>query len=131
MVRYYYSFTIFYRLPLIGSFQYLYKKSKMKFSGRVCVCGAGTMGRGIAQVSAQSGFTTILYEPNEQVLRSAESGIFDQLEVLVKKGKMDQTKMETVRANLSFTNRLEDCRADLFIEAIIEDASVKIVFSIA
>jgi UDP-N-acetyl-D-mannosaminuronate dehydrogenase len=36
----------------------------------ICICGAGTMGSGIAQVAAQSGFATILFDVNETVLDS-------------------------------------------------------------
>ena len=42
---------------------------------KICICGAGTMGNGIAQVSAMSGFYTILYELNEVVLEKAKSTI--------------------------------------------------------
>ena len=34
----------------------------------ICICGAGTMGSGIAQVSAQSGYYTILFDVNESIL---------------------------------------------------------------
>ena len=41
----------------------------------ICVCGAGTMGSGIAQAAAQAGFATILYELNTVVLEKAQAGI--------------------------------------------------------
>ena len=41
----------------------------------ICVCGAGTMGSGIAQVSAQAGYDTILYELNASALEKAKGYI--------------------------------------------------------
>ncbi len=40
----------------------------------IIICGAGTMGSGIAQVSAQSGFYTILYDLNPAMLEKAKKG---------------------------------------------------------
>ena len=41
----------------------------------VCICGAGTMGSGIAQAAAASGFYTILYELNDTVLEKAKASV--------------------------------------------------------
>ena len=41
----------------------------------ICVIGAGTMGSGIAQIAAQHGFYTLLYDINEQVLEKAKGTI--------------------------------------------------------
>jgi 3-hydroxybutyryl-CoA dehydrogenase len=38
----------------------------------ICICGAGTMGSGIAQAAAASGFYAILYELNDAVLEKAK-----------------------------------------------------------
>ena len=38
----------------------------------ICVCGAGTMGSGIAQAAAQSGFYTLVYELNPAVLETSK-----------------------------------------------------------
>ena len=54
----------------------------------ICVCGAGTMGRGIAQAAAQAGFATTLFELNATVLENARSGIEKSLEQLTTKGKI-------------------------------------------
>ncbi len=92
----------------------------------VCICGAGTMGSGIAQVAASSGFYTILYELNDVVLEKAKASIEATLQVLVGKNKITaKTKEETLN-NLKFTNDLHDCLADVIIEAIIEKPEVKI-----
>ena len=93
---------------------------------KICVCGAGTMGRGIAQTAAQNGFDTILYDVQQPIIDQAINNIHQNLQLLVEKGKMDpQEKSETL-SRLKFTTRIEDCKAELIIEAIIENSEVKI-----
>jgi len=92
----------------------------------ICVCGAGTMGSGIAQVAAQSGFTTILYELDKEVLEKAKNAVEKSLSVLAGKGKITDADKEKTFQRIHFTNNLDDCRADLFIEAIIEKPGAKI-----
>jgi 3-hydroxybutyryl-CoA dehydrogenase len=92
----------------------------------ICVCGAGTMGSGIAQTAAQAGFYTLLYEPNADVLEKAKSGIEKNLQYLVEKGKMSAGEKEKVLQLIQFTDDLQTCLADVFIEAIIEKPAIKI-----
>jgi 3-hydroxybutyryl-CoA dehydrogenase len=93
---------------------------------RICVCGAGTMGSGIAQAAAQAGFYTLLYELNIDILDKAKSGIEKNLESLVAKGKMAEGEKEKVLQRIQFTDDLQTCLADVFIEAIIEKPAIKI-----
>jgi len=92
----------------------------------ICVCGAGTMGSGIAQAAAQSGFHTILYELNESVLEKAKKSIQQNLASLVAKGKITTDWMQGVMGRIRFTNDLQDCLADIIIEAIVEKPELKI-----
>jgi 3-hydroxybutyryl-CoA dehydrogenase len=92
----------------------------------ICVCGAGTMGSGIAQAAAQAGFATILYEVNESVLEKAKSAINRNLQSLVDKGKMTSEQKEQVYGLIRFTDDLQTCLADVFIEAIVEKPELKI-----
>jgi 3-hydroxybutyryl-CoA dehydrogenase len=92
----------------------------------ICICGAGTMGSGIAQASASSGFYTILYELNEKVLENAKDVIEKNLQTLVEKGKITAEIKNNTFNNLRFTNNLSDCLADVIIEAIIEKSEAKI-----
>jgi 3-hydroxybutyryl-CoA dehydrogenase len=92
----------------------------------ICVCGAGTMGSGIAQVAAQAGYYTILYELNETVLEKAKAGIIKNLQFLVDKNKITAEEKDTIYQRIVFTNDLQICLADLFIEAIIEKPEIKI-----
>ena len=62
----------------------------------ICVCGAGTMGSGIAQVCAQSGFHTILFDLNPQVLDLAKGNIEKSLQSLVEKNKISEEEKEKI-----------------------------------
>ena len=92
----------------------------------ICICGAGTMGSGIAQVAASSGFYTILYELNDAVLEKAKTSIEQNLQLLIEKGKVTTKEKEETQNNLRFTNNLHDCLGDVIIEAIIEKPEAKI-----
>ncbi|HET6993675.1 MAG TPA: 3-hydroxyacyl-CoA dehydrogenase NAD-binding domain-containing protein [Chitinophagaceae bacterium] len=93
---------------------------------KICVCGAGTMGNGIAQVSAQAGFDTVLYELNPSVLEKARLAIEKNLGSLVEKGKLGASEKEAITRRIQFTNDIQECRAEIVIEAIIEKPEAKI-----
>lgn len=92
----------------------------------ICICGAGTMGSGIAQAAASSGFKTILYELNDAVLEKAKASIEVSLQILIDKNKINTEAKQQTQNNLKFTNDLHDCVADVIIEAIIEKSEAKI-----
>ena len=92
----------------------------------ICICGAGTMGSGIAQAAAASGFYAILYDLNDAVLEKAQASIEKNLQSLVEKRKITGNAKDETLNNLKFTNHLHDCLADVIIEAIIEKPEAKI-----
>ena len=92
----------------------------------ICVCGAGTMGSGIAQAAAQAGLATILFEVNPAVLQKAQSGIDRNLQSLVEKGKITAYQKVQTYGLIRFTDDLQTCLADVFIEAIVEKPELKI-----
>lgn len=92
----------------------------------ICVCGAGTMGSGIAQAAAQSGFYTLLYELNPAVLEKARTSIEKNLQALVEKGKITTEEKTKIQKRIHFTDDIQTCLADVFIEAIIEKPDIKI-----
>lgn len=92
----------------------------------VCVCGAGTMGSGIAQAAAQAGFYTILFDLNDTILNKAEEAIEKNLAMLVEKNKITAADKEAVQKRLNYTNDIHTCLADIFIEAIIEKTEAKV-----
>ncbi|MBK6937271.1 MAG: 3-hydroxybutyryl-CoA dehydrogenase [Chitinophagaceae bacterium] len=92
----------------------------------ICVCGAGTMGSGIAQAAAQAGFYTILFELNPGVLDKTKSDIGTSLSSLAEKGKITSAEKEQVLNRIQFTGDIHSCLANVFIEAIIEKPEAKI-----
>jgi 3-hydroxybutyryl-CoA dehydrogenase len=92
----------------------------------ICVCGAGTMGSGIAQVSAQSGFQTILYDLNSVILEKAFGAIEKSMQSLVDREKLLPSEKDAASQRIKFTSSLQDCTADIFIEAIAEKTELKI-----
>jgi len=98
----------------------------MNHSAIICVCGAGTMGIGIAQVCAQSGFDTVLFEVNENVLLQSKLAMFESFELLFQKGRISASDKELISKRLKFTSTKADCKADIIIEAIIEEKEAKI-----
>ncbi len=95
-------------------------------TARICICGAGTMGSGIAQAAAQAGFPVILYELHAPTLEKAKLSIQQSLSLLVSKAKLSGQQSETIFSAIHFTSLISDCKADIFIEAIIEKAEAKI-----
>ena len=92
----------------------------------ICVCGAGTMGSGIAQAAAQSGIYTLLFDLNKEVLQKAEANINSSLDSLVQKQKITEEQRTSIKGNLQYINDLNSCIADVIIEAIIEKPEAKI-----
>ncbi len=92
----------------------------------ICVCGAGTMGSGIAQVAAQAGYATLLFDKNEAVLEKARTSIIASLDKLVVKNKINAEQAAATLQHIQFINRIDYCLADVFIEAVVEIPEVKI-----
>lgn len=92
----------------------------------ICVCGAGTMGSGIAQAAARSGFYTLLYEPVPAVIEKARTAIQKSLQSLAEKGKITPSEAHETFERIFFTNDIQVCQADVFIEAIIEKEEAKV-----
>lgn len=91
----------------------------------ILVCGAGTMGAGIAQLSAVSGYRTLLFDLSSPVLIRAEQQIITQLNKLEEKGTISAEANKAAYERIQFTSNLDLCKADLVIEAIIENVAVK------
>jgi 3-hydroxybutyryl-CoA dehydrogenase len=87
----------------------------------VGVVGAGQMGAGIAQVCAQSGFRTLLWDKSSDYQRRGMDGIHAQLDKLVVKEKISADFAKSTKANLTGDVQLKDfATCDLVVEAIIE-----------
>src|SRR4028118_1712804 len=66
----------------------------------IAVLGAGTMGRGIAHVSALAGYATQLFDTSAEALKKAESTVHRNLAKGVEIGKVKADAAETARRNL-------------------------------
>jgi len=92
----------------------------------VAVIGAGTMGRGIAQVFAQSGYETILIEVIPEQLQGAVAAIDRFLAKSVEKGKMTAEDKAATMARIHASGELASAaEADLVVEAISENVELK------
>jgi 3-hydroxybutyryl-CoA dehydrogenase len=91
----------------------------------IAVIGAGTMGSGIAQVFAQAGFTTILFDTNKDALAKGMDGIKKSLSFLVGKQKISTEDANEVIRQIDCTDDITSCKADLIIEAIVENLEIK------
>jgi len=92
----------------------------------VGVVGAGTMGNGIAQVFAQSGFTVQLVDVGQPMLDRASATIEKSLGKFVEKGKLSAADRDATLARLSTTTSIDELmNADYVIEAIVENAEAK------
>ncbi len=93
----------------------------------IAVLGAGTMGRGIAQVSAMGGFRTRLYDVSAEALAHALAEVERNLEKGKQLGKLSGDQIRSGRELLETRTDLEEAvsTADLVIEAVPEDAGLK------
>lgn len=89
------------------------------------IAGAGTMGAGIAQVTATYGYQTILFDVNENMLTKAQAGIEKSLESLVQKQKITSDKKAEIISRIQYTHNVTQLKADLIIEAIVERLAIK------
>lgn len=93
----------------------------------VGVLGAGLMGHGIAQVSAQAGWDVVLREVSQEKLDAGMAKIEKQLGRAVEKGKLEQADADAVRGRIKGTLDYADYSdCDLVIEAITEDLDLKL-----
>lgn len=91
----------------------------------VSVVGAGTMGSGIALAIALKNFPVILCDINAATITSAKQAIEKNLLYLLGKEKITSTEKEDILNRITYTSNLEDCKAGLVIEAVVEKLAVK------
>ena len=84
------------------------------------------MGSGIAQLAAQSGYYTLLFDINNEVLEKAKISIQKNLQYLVDKQKISIEEKKNIYQRIKFITDTNDCIADIFIEAIIEKLEAKV-----
>lgn len=92
----------------------------------VAVIGAGTMGNGIAQVFAASGFNVKLRDVGEPQIERGMGNIRKSLAKLAEKGKISQEDHDAALGRITTTTAISDLAdADLVVEAIFENFDAK------
>jgi 3-hydroxybutyryl-CoA dehydrogenase len=92
----------------------------------VGVIGAGTMGNGIAQVFAQSGYAVKLHDAAPAALERARKTIEKSTAKFVEKGKLSAGDRDAALGRLHTVPTLDDLSdADYIVEAVVEDLGVK------
>jgi len=93
---------------------------------QVAVIGSGTMGNGIAQVSAMHGSTVKLIDIDQKFLDRAMGGIQKSVGKLAEKGKIPESDVSTILGRITTSTVLKDAAdAELVVEAVFEDLAVK------
>ena len=94
---------------------------------KICVIGAGTMGHGIAQVCAMSGFWTNLVDISDEILKKAMGRIEESLRRFVKSGKIRDDEIEDILSRIKPTTNLSEAVKDVdyVIESIPENFELK------
>ena len=90
------------------------------------VLGAGTMGSGIAQVAAQNGHPTRLFDVSQAALDKARAGHEKIMNRLVEKGRITRENADATLGRISYHDQLDGLAGSgLIIEAIIENLDIK------
>jgi 3-hydroxybutyryl-CoA dehydrogenase len=102
------------------------KEIHMKIK-KVCVLGAGIMGSGIAQVVAAAGFDVTMRDIEARFVEKGLATIKFHLDRAVEKEKIEAKEAKAILGRIKGTMELKDAaaKADLIIEAVVEDVRVK------
>ena len=92
----------------------------------VGIVGAGTMGNGIAQVSATAGYDVVMRDVQESFVADGLDAIDDSLSRLVRKEALTDEESDAARGRITGTTDLGDlAEADLVVEAAPEEMELK------
>jgi 3-hydroxybutyryl-CoA dehydrogenase len=93
----------------------------------VLVCGAGTMGSGIAQTFATAGFSVKMYDVAPDLVEKGFRKITGPLMKRVESGKMSKEDVDAIVGRIRGTSDLQEACAgvDYVVEAVFEEMKVK------
>lgn len=83
------------------------------------------MGNGIAQVCAMAGYSTLLYDIDQEALKRARTQIEKNLNKGVELGKVTEQEKSAALDRITTTDAIEEVKVDLVIEAIVEKLEIK------
>lgn len=93
---------------------------------KVGVVGCGTMGRGIAEVSARAGYPVLISDTQKEALDRATRALGVMLTREVRTGKIDEETKSAILGRFKQTMAMADfSECDLVIEAVVEDIEAK------
>lgn len=93
---------------------------------RIFVLGAGTMGSGIAQTFAQSGYKVTMRDIEERFVQRGLKMITESLTKSIQKGKLSENEKDEIINRITITTDMSLAKeADLVIEAAIENMEIK------
>ncbi len=91
----------------------------------IAVIGAGTMGQGIAQLCASSGFQVLLFDVQPDFLQRAMLVTHQQLAFLASKGKISNETKDEIIQRIKTVDDFRLLQVDLVIEAVVEKLEIK------
>ena len=98
----------------------------MDKNSTVGIIGAGTMGTGIAQLAAQAGHSTLLFDTRQEALDSAKTKLAKVMARLVEKGRLNEVDSSAIQNRIHYATDLKEfAPCGLVIEAIVEDLAIK------
>jgi 3-hydroxybutyryl-CoA dehydrogenase len=90
------------------------------------VIGLGTMGAGIAEVFARTGYSVVGVELNDETLARGREHLDHSTGRAVARGKLTEEDQASLLGRISFTTDLAEVKdADLVIEAVVESPEIK------
>ena len=89
------------------------------------ICGAGTMGQGIAQICAMAGYQTILFDIRQEGLDVAVKNIDKNLSKGIERGKVTEEQKASVLSKIKYTIEIDKVKADVIVEAVLEKLEIK------
>jgi 3-hydroxybutyryl-CoA dehydrogenase len=95
-------------------------------SEKIAVLGAGTMGAGIAQVAAQAGFSTLVYDVKQEFIEAGLNRVKTFLKGSRERGRLSAEQEQEILDRFSTSTKLDDCKdSALVIEAAPEKLDLK------
>lgn len=93
---------------------------------KIGVVGAGTMGSGIAQVAAHTGYDVVMQDVADEFVKKGLNSIERFLTKGIERGKVTEDQKKEVLSRISGTTKVEELKdADFIIEAVLEDLRLK------
>lgn len=98
---------------------------KLEDIEKIGIVGAGTMGQGIAQVAALTGYEVVLFDIHNSSLIRAKDQIEKNLDKGIERGKLNADQKQLAISKITFSDEIDHLKVDFVIEAIIEKLEPK------